>query len=71
MISMKAARSDQNLTLDTMAERMGVCKATVLKWEHLKRTPTPEQHLEYCKICNRSPSEVWYGNGFILDKPST
>lgn len=71
MISMKAARNDRNMTLDDMAAELGVCKATVLKWEHHKATPKPEQHYAYCKACGWNPSDVWYGDGFILSRPST
>ena len=71
MISMKAARNDRNMTLDDMAAELGVCKATVIKWEHNRITPKPEQHIAYCKACGWNPSDVWYGDHFILSRPST
>lgn len=71
MVSMRAARADRNMSLDKMAKKIGVCKATLIKWEHCRTTPTPEQHFAYCEACGWNPSDVWYGSGFILSKPST
>ena len=71
MISMKAARNDRNMTLDDMAAKLGVCKTTVIKWEHNRIAPKPEQHVAYCNACGRSPSEVWFGGHFILSEAST
>lgn len=71
MISMRAARNDQNLTIEDMANILGVCKNTIINWEKGKKTPSPEQFIAYCNACRWNSSSVWYGDGFILTRPST
>lgn len=57
-ISMKAARVNNNLSLEDVSKKMGVSKSTVNRWEN-DIIPIPQDmFIEYCGVCDIDTKRV-------------
>ena len=57
-ISMRAARTNKNLSLEDMSFKMGVSKSTIHRWEKGIQSVPDEAFLKYCEVCEISPNNV-------------
>lgn len=48
--SMKLRRIAANLTMDDLAEAVGVTKSTIKRWEHGENAPPPDMLQIMCKV---------------------
>lgn len=51
-ISLAAARVNANLTQKEAAEKIGICKETLISWEKGKTIPRHHQLLQLCELYN-------------------
>ena len=58
VISIRSARINENLSQEQLAERMGVSRQTVYRWESGKKAMSEEEQDRFCKICNCIQKEI-------------
>lgn len=57
-LKLKAARVNNDMTINDMSEALNVSKATVCRWEK-EQLPIPEdKFMEYCSICGVEPGDI-------------
>lgn len=58
-ITLKAARVNSNYKVTEIAEKLGVSKSTVTRWENGKSSPRVEQMLKLCKLYNATINDIF------------
>lgn len=57
-ITLQAARVNSGLTQEAIAKKMGVSRATVVKWENGKKEMNPAYLYAYCHITGFSEDDI-------------
>jgi DNA-binding XRE family transcriptional regulator len=58
-ISLAGARVTAGLTQKDLAEKLGVSRTSINKWEKGKQSITPIHLIAYCKICGFETDEIF------------
>lgn len=57
-ISMRAARTNKNISRKEEAEALGVSYSTIVKWETEASVPSADKFLAFCELVEMSPDDI-------------
>lgn len=60
-ISLAAARINKKMSQEELAQTMGVCRTTILKWENGRTSPTGKQLQRLCTIFELPMDMIFFG----------
>ena len=59
-LDIRTARVSRGLTQSTLAEKVGVSKTTIVKWESGEASPTTPNFFTLCEVLNYEPNDIFF-----------
>ena len=59
-LDIRTARVSRGMTQSTLAEKVGVSKTTIVKWESGEASPTTPNFFTLCEVLNYEPNDIFF-----------
>ena len=68
-LDIRTARVSRGMTQSTLAEKVGVSKTTIVKWESGEASPTTPNFFTLCEVLNYEPNDIFLKERLTKRKP--
>ena len=59
-LDIRTARVSRGMTQSALADKVGVSKTTIVKWESGEASPTTPNFFTLCEVLNYEPNDIFF-----------